>query len=299
MAAPRPGNPDRGWNDPPMFNYSPKTVGNASPRGTKLNKRVAYTGGAVNTTVSHQPGVGSGTLLNAATGPPISPVQLLPPIQVLPPTTTAPSTPVPLVIPMMGQMAPNTSGKKTENNSSTLDVHSTNRTESLENSNISSEELFEKVQEKLDHEFGRCLPRLQGRSAEDIKRKLQILKENWKDNKLSEDVRRRVWEILQALENKDFDKAWEIHLSLMVDYTAEVGQWLVAVKRIIHENREMKKEMESSVVEKADDKDSEVDPTAANLIDMSDPTISSSAVITQDDCTASCSEDTTGSSVDG
>ncbi|XP_033742947.1 steroid receptor RNA activator 1-like [Pecten maximus] len=277
-----------------MFNYSPKTSGHASPRGTKLNKRVAYTGGAVNTNTPSTGGVDSGTLLNAANGPPISPVQLLPPIQVLPPTTNiAPSAPVPLLIPMMGPNSPSIPKAESDNNSSALDVHGTDTTV-LQNSNISSEdELFEKVQQRIDNEFERCLPRLQGRAAEDVKRKLQILKENWKDKKLSKDVRGRIWDILQALENKDYDTAWERHLSLMVDFTAEVGQWLVAVKRIIHENREMKKEMESSIEQKTDK-----DSTAANLIDVSDPKISSSSVLTQDECSAT-DGDTTGSSVDG
>ncbi|OWF52919.1 steroid receptor RNA activator 1-like [Mizuhopecten yessoensis] len=298
MAAPRPGNPDRGWNDPPIFNYTPKTSGHASPRGTKLNKRIAYTGGAVNTQLNT---AGSGTLLNPASGPPISPVQLLPPIQLLPPTTnTAPSAPVPLVIPMMGSVTPLNTGIESNNKSTTIDSQSTDLADILEYSNISSDdELFDKVKQKLDSEFERCLPRLQGRAAEDIKKKLQILKENWKDKKLSKDVQVRIWEILQALENKEYDKAWESHLSLMVDYTAEVGQWLVAVKRIIHENREMRKEEESSVKQETD-KDLKSDSDAANLIDVSDPKISSSSVLTLDDCTAVAGDiDRTGSSVDG
>jgi hypothetical protein len=37
---PRPGNFDRAWNDPPLFNYK----ANAQPptNGSKLNKRVNY-----------------------------------------------------------------------------------------------------------------------------------------------------------------------------------------------------------------------------------------------------------------
>ncbi|PVD35026.1 hypothetical protein C0Q70_06307 [Pomacea canaliculata] len=46
MAAPRPGNPDRGWNDPPVFDYqssnNSSTTLSESPRRTVLNKRVAY-----------------------------------------------------------------------------------------------------------------------------------------------------------------------------------------------------------------------------------------------------------------
>ena len=37
---PRPGNFDRAWNDPPLFNY--KTNGQPPTTGPKLNKRVTY-----------------------------------------------------------------------------------------------------------------------------------------------------------------------------------------------------------------------------------------------------------------
>ena len=37
---PRPGNFDRAWNDPPLFNY--KTNGQPPTAGLKLNKRVTY-----------------------------------------------------------------------------------------------------------------------------------------------------------------------------------------------------------------------------------------------------------------
>ena len=46
---PRPGNFDRAWNDPPLFNY--KTNGQPPTAGPKLNKRVTYpaTAGKQNT----------------------------------------------------------------------------------------------------------------------------------------------------------------------------------------------------------------------------------------------------------
>ena len=36
------GNPDRGWNDPPMFNYSSRPVQQPSTPKRLLNKRVAF-----------------------------------------------------------------------------------------------------------------------------------------------------------------------------------------------------------------------------------------------------------------
>lgn len=266
MAAPRPGNPDRGWNDPPMFNYSPKTSGQLSPRGHKLNKRIAYTGGAVSPSANTK---GTGALLNPETGPPTSPVQLLPPITLLPPaTSTTPSASVPLLIPTMGPVIP--LKPPAESSGKAANAQGDIMAAVLKKLNISSDdELFDKVKRRLDAEFERCLPRLQGRSAEDIRRKLQVLKENWSDKKLCEDVRVRIWNVLQALENTAYDEAWEIHLSLMVDYTAEVGQWLVAVKRLIHESREMKKEKDRSCTEQTET-DLDTSGATINMIKMLD-----------------------------
>ena len=41
--------------------------------------------------------------------------------------------------------------------------------------------------------------------------------------------------ISKALEANQFKTANEIHLSLMMDYPAEVSQWMVGIKRLIHE----------------------------------------------------------------
>ncbi len=37
------------------------------------------------------------------------------------------------------------------------------------------------------------------------------------------------------LENSEFNSANEIHIKLMMDYPSEVSQWMVGIKRLIHE----------------------------------------------------------------
>ena len=44
---------------------------------------------------------------------------------------------------------------------------------------------------------------------------------------------------LPALSNEDFDKAWEVHRSLIVDYTGMCCQWMLAIKIIITNYREI------------------------------------------------------------
>lgn len=50
------------------------------------------------------------------------------------------------------------------------------------------------------------------------------------------------------MSNKNWDKADEIHRALMVDYVNEVSQWMVGVKRLIAETRNLSPELLPVVV---------------------------------------------------
>lgn len=77
---PRPGNFDRAWNDPPLFNY--KATNPSS--GTRLNKRVGFPSNNSNSSLNSS----SGQLQDAGAKP------LLPPTTAPPPVTSLPSGPV-------------------------------------------------------------------------------------------------------------------------------------------------------------------------------------------------------------
>ncbi|XP_078371071.1 uncharacterized protein LOC144654719 isoform X2 [Oculina patagonica] len=75
---------------------------------------------------------------------------------------------------------------------------------------------------------------LQKRVADDIARRLQVMSQNWTNGKLSQGVKSRMIKLAKALDDGNVDEAHHIHISLMVDFVAEVNQWMVAVKKLIN-----------------------------------------------------------------
>lgn len=75
---------------------------------------------------------------------------------------------------------------------------------------------------------------LEKRVADDIARRLQVMSQNWTNGKLSQGVKSRMIRLAKALDDGDAEEAHRIHISLMVDFVAEVNQWMVAVKKLIN-----------------------------------------------------------------
>ncbi|NXA63699.1 SRA1 protein, partial [Mohoua ochrocephala] len=73
----------------------------------------------------------------------------------------------------------------------------------------------------------------------DIGRRLTVLEDAWAQGKLSAPVRKRMSLLVQELQQQHWDAADEIHRSLMVDHVNEVSQWMVGVKRLIAETRDL------------------------------------------------------------
>ncbi|KAJ7426476.1 Amyloid beta A4 precursor protein-binding family B member 3 [Willisornis vidua] len=73
----------------------------------------------------------------------------------------------------------------------------------------------------------------------DIGRRLTVLEDAWAQGKLSAPVRKRMSLLVQELQQQRWDAADEIHRSLMVDHVNEVSQWMVGVKRLIAETRNL------------------------------------------------------------
>ncbi|XP_048718515.1 steroid receptor RNA activator 1 isoform X3 [Caretta caretta] len=75
--------------------------------------------------------------------------------------------------------------------------------------------------------------------CDDISRRLAVFRELWLQGKLSAPVRKRMNILVQELQRRHWDVADEIHRSLMVDHVNEVSQWLVGIKRLIAEARNL------------------------------------------------------------
>ncbi|XP_076445966.1 steroid receptor RNA activator 1-like [Babylonia areolata] len=248
MAASRPGNTDRGWNDPPMFDYqgsvSAAHFGTSSPQHTKLNKRVAYpmspsAGSAV-------PEGGTSPLLNPSEGPP-----RLPPIQILPPvSTTSTPTPLPLLVPTLSPTADSTqqptlfsptppvSAASGSTGGASTKVKVKDLPDLLADLSLESEEsLLPFVKDGLVSALDSVKESVQGRAMEDVRKKLGLMEECWSAGKISPPVKSQLGSLVAAVQKHEMEEAHELHLALMINHTAEVHQWLVAVKRIIQELR--------------------------------------------------------------
>ncbi|XP_063269895.1 steroid receptor RNA activator 1 isoform X2 [Prinia subflava] len=84
-----------------------------------------------------------------------------------------------------------------------------------------------------------CRATVQKQVCNDIGRRLTVLEDAWAQGKLSAPVRKRMNLLVQELQQQHWDAADEIHRSLMVDHVNEVSQWMVGVKRLIAESREL------------------------------------------------------------
>uniref|UniRef100_A0A670IMV0 Steroid receptor RNA activator 1 n=1 Tax=Podarcis muralis TaxID=64176 RepID=A0A670IMV0_PODMU len=75
--------------------------------------------------------------------------------------------------------------------------------------------------------------------CDDISKRLGILQQMWVQGKLSAPVRKGMKILTQELKKRHWDAADEIHRSLIVDHVTEVSQWMVGVKRLIAETRNL------------------------------------------------------------
>ncbi|KAG9261395.1 steroid receptor RNA activator 1 [Astyanax mexicanus] len=199
----KPGNQERGWNDPPQFSYDMQTS-SVGPKRNVLNKRVPppqLTGQSPGTGLPLSPAISSGP--SSSPGPP--PVGGL--------------TPPP---PPKSRMSPGgvTGSVSAENEPNLSDV-----------------------QAPLLWALTTCRQSVKKQVCDDVERRLKLFEEMWKSGKLSLAVKCRMNRLSQELNNKRWDAADDIHRSLMVDYVNEVSQWMVGVKRLIAETRNLNPEL--------------------------------------------------------
>ncbi|KAM9332516.1 steroid receptor RNA activator 1 isoform 2-T2 [Pholidichthys leucotaenia] len=181
----KPGNKERGWNDPPQFSYGLQMT--RSPHRNLLSKRPAA-GGA-------------------------------------PPTAVAPPS------------QRDGSGSPSE-----------------------QEPDIEEVMLVLNEALTNCRRSVRDQVCNDMAKRLRLLEDSWRSGRLSILVKRRMGTLALELRSAHWDAADEIHRSLMVDYVTEVSQWMVGVKRLIAETRNLRPELLEPLLSlKGPVKDSELD----------------------------------------
>uniref|UniRef100_A0A8D0HEA9 Steroid receptor RNA activator 1 n=1 Tax=Sphenodon punctatus TaxID=8508 RepID=A0A8D0HEA9_SPHPU len=194
----KPGNKERGWNDPPQFSYGLQTQGGGQKR-TLLTRR-----------------------------PPALPPE-------------APQAPVPeSAIPPVG---PPGFPPKSVGPPPLGPANSALRTDTVKPLSIEAEEEREATAEDvlapLNEALGACKEAVPKQVFDDISRRLAVLQQMWGQGKLSAPVRKRMNILVQELQRQHWEAADEIHRSLMVDHVNEVSQWMVGVKRLIAETRNL------------------------------------------------------------
>ncbi|XP_071426518.1 steroid receptor RNA activator 1 [Pithys albifrons albifrons] len=192
----RPGNRERGWNDPPQFSYGLQAQAGGSRR-TPLTRRAAPPPAGAPTGAPPGPG--------AAPADPAAP----PPRALGPP----PPGPVGAVPRLEARPCP----------------------QEERECSVAADTVLAPLRAALDS----CRPSVQKQVCNDIGRRLTVLEDAWAQGKLSAPVRKRMSLLVQELQQQRWDAADEIHRSLMVDHVNEVSQWMVGVKRLIAETRNL------------------------------------------------------------
>lgn len=196
------GNPDRGWNDPPKLAFSASTGTRGGPgRHRLLNKRVPI---PVNPQGSNAPS-SLPPSLKASDGPPV--MGNIPPH--LPPVSSCPPS------------------------SSTSSMVSASGADNTE----ATQELLEQVQTSLSDSLKAVSEKLKESTHEEIRKRLDVMGDMWQKGQLSLEVQKRMLALSEALSKQNFDKAWALHQSLIVDYTTTCSPWMVGIKSLIAESR--------------------------------------------------------------
>nr|XP_037277533.1 steroid receptor RNA activator 1-like [Rhipicephalus microplus] len=206
MAALRPGNDDKAWNDPPVFAYTEVqgTPAAAAPKRNLLNKRVPYPQDGIKPP--------SAPSVTGSAPPPAGPA--------------TPPVPSPLKAAHSDEPAEASSkGDQKE----TVGVNDAPTASPA----CSPESLKEETLSNLDKAVAQCAPNMEKRKQDDVRKRLDVLRSVWEQGKLSLPVQQRMHELALELSNGNHEKANAFHISLMVDYVSEVSQWMLGIKHLI------------------------------------------------------------------
>lgn len=74
---------------------------------------------------------------------------------------------------------------------------------------------------------------------DDIEKKLNVLFDMLNNMEVSQEVGGQMLELAKALQAKNYNSAYQIHLGLHSSRTEEVSSWMTGVKRLIVDNAKL------------------------------------------------------------
>ncbi|XP_064207916.1 steroid receptor RNA activator 1 [Anguilla rostrata] len=196
----KPGNQERGWNDPPQFSYGLQTA-QGGPKRNLLNKRVP----PPQLQGSQSPVPGGAPPPKVLSTPPLNPLA--------PPPCAVVTPPLPCPAPTQHADSPSAQSECEPNVDDIIGV--------------------------LGWALTACRESVKKQVCDDVERRLKIFEEVWRAGKLSLPVKKRMSSLAEEMKSRNWERANEIHRALIVDYVNEVSQWMVGVKRLIAETRNL------------------------------------------------------------
>ncbi|XP_067085105.1 steroid receptor RNA activator 1-like [Osmerus mordax] len=243
----KPGNQDRGWNDPPQFSYGLQAAqAQGGPKRTLLNKRVPppqLTGSPCPVPEMTPPTTVPLTPPTNPIAPP--PCSMNTPPRACPPVAKPPcglGTPPPAQCPMAAHRGTGSSQSE-------------------------KELVIDDVLAGLNWALTACRHTVRKQVCDDVEKRVRLFEDMWRSGRLSLPVRRRMSTLAQELRGRHWDSADDIHRSLMVDHVTEVGQWMVGVKRLIAETRNLSPDLLSKEQEEEEQEESNNNNTDSPVLD--------------------------------
>ncbi|XP_032929383.1 LOW QUALITY PROTEIN: steroid receptor RNA activator 1-like [Catharus ustulatus] len=226
----KPGNQERGWNDPPQFSYGLQAQAGGSRRTPLTRRAPAPPAGASPAAVlgAAEPGL----RVPRSAGPGVPALTGSAPLLCRCPPGPAQRSrrPRSAAAPGAGAAPQGSAGAAPR-----AEARPSAACPEQEQCSVSADTVLAPLRAALDS----CRATVQKQVCNDIGRRLTVLEDAWAQGKLSAPVRKRMSLLVQELQQQHWDAADEIHRSLMVDHVNEVSQWMVGVKRLIAETRDL------------------------------------------------------------
>ncbi|XP_056450491.1 steroid receptor RNA activator 1 [Gadus chalcogrammus] len=240
----KPGNQERGWNDPPQFSYGLQVAGSTRSPLTKRGPPPPAAG------LQAPPPCGDPSPDQQATSPHLHgitppphtmttpPHRITPPPSgVTPPPSQATSSPCGSRLPPPPKGGPCPMSRPPSGPDSKAPCGPRAEPDPQPEPDLQA------VSSVLAEALEACRQNVSRQVCEDIAKRLRLLEDSWTSGRLSSTVKRRMNALTLEMRSSHWSAADDIHRSLMVDHVTEVSQWMVGIKRLIAETRNLSPEL--------------------------------------------------------